>query len=592
MLLNSIRGRALPVLALGIAFVGNAAAGTSTLSFSDSVPLTTTNWDRTVSLTRFDPNLGTLLSVTLKLDGRIEGQAAVESNDTAPIQITTQFKADITLARPDNSVVAVVIPQVDNISNLAPGDGTLDFAGPSGQTFPNLQQQASQTVVSPPPPSDLVLFTGAAGNPGQIVLPVLARGTSQAIGSGNVTTSFATKAAATITVTYTFNPPIVDCNNNQIDDPLDISSGTSADCDNNGVPDECQPDCDDDGIPDVCEPDCDNNGIPNDCDEPCPQCEENGYRIPGSLLLYPLFDNRQGFLTLVTVTNTNCNAGPNANGLLNGTVDVEFVYIGRYGPGGIDLPCLETNRTRRLSPCDTFTAYTSADNPNQEQGYLYVFAKDPITGKAIVWNHLIGEEVIFGSSESLRDSVAAVPFLGIGAERSTTDDDNDNIRDLDGTEYSKAPEELLIPRFLGQDPNGDGNIFKSKLALVALSGGTQFTTTINFLVYNDNEEEFSTQYTFQCWAYPRLTDISGVFLETFLDSTNNNALEIIGRPAKESGWFRMDGGFAQSSAAFITDPAFYAVLVERTAGYSVAALPYELCTQDNGKLLPNTIFEN
>ena len=54
----------------------------------------------------------------------------------------------------------------------------------------------------------------------------------------------------------------------------------------------------------------------------------------------------------------------------------------------------------------------------------------------------------------------------------------------------------------------------------------------------------------------------------------------------------MDGGFAQSSAAFITDPAFYAVLVERTAGYSVAALPYELCTQDNGKLLPNTIFEN
>jgi hypothetical protein len=588
MLQHHLRGRALPALFLGVALAGSALAGTSTVTFSDSVPLTTTNWNRQVSLTKFDPALGTLISVTLRLDGRIEGQAAVESSDTAPITITTEFRADIQVSRPDNSPLAIVIPQVNNTANLAASDGVLDFAGPSGATFPNLVQSATQTVVSPPPRSDLILFTG----PGTIVLPVTAQGTSQAIGSGNVTTSFATKAAATVTVTYLFNPPIVDCNNNQIDDPTDIANGTSHDCDQNGVPDECQPDCDHDGIPDVCEPDCDGNGIPNDCDVPCPSCQENaGNRKPASLLLYPLFDNRQGNVTLVTVTNTDCDHTPtNVEGIQAGTVDVEFVYIGRYGVNEQDLSCLETNRTRRLSPCDTITIYTDADNPNHEQGYMYAFAKDPITHKAIVFNHLVGDELVFGGMSALQDSVNAVPFLGIGNDGAFTDVDNDGVRDLNGIEYSKAPDELLIPRFLGQDPAGMNSIFKSSLILIGLSGGTQFTTTVNFMIYNDNEEAFSAQYEFYCWANPRLVDINSAFLESFLDSTTNDPNEIVGRPQHEAGWFKVDGAFAQSAAAVIDDPAIYAVLIERAGMYAVAALPFELCSQDNGDLLPQDLF--
>jgi hypothetical protein len=46
-----------------------------------------------------------------------------------------------------------------------------------------------------------------------------------------------------------------DCNNNGIDDSIDIMDGTSIDCDANGIPDECQPceDCDGDGMLDHCE---------------------------------------------------------------------------------------------------------------------------------------------------------------------------------------------------------------------------------------------------------------------------------------------------------------------------------------------------
>jgi hypothetical protein len=78
--------------------------------------------------------------------------------------------------------------------------------------------------------------------------------------------------------------PFYDCNNNGIDDRLDISTGFSFDLNNNGIPDECE-DCNNNGIldsidiftgfsldlngngiPDECEPDCNGNGIPDDFD--------------------------------------------------------------------------------------------------------------------------------------------------------------------------------------------------------------------------------------------------------------------------------------------------------------------------------------
>jgi hypothetical protein len=48
-------------------------------------------------------------------------------------------------------------------------------------------------------------------------------------------------------------PESPDCNGNGVGDLLDIGSETSADCDANGVPDECDPDFDADGIPDACD---------------------------------------------------------------------------------------------------------------------------------------------------------------------------------------------------------------------------------------------------------------------------------------------------------------------------------------------------
>lgn len=70
-----------------------------------------------------------------------------------------------------------------------------------------------------------------------------------------------------------------DCNGNGVDDAVDISNGTSADCDANGVPDDCQPDCNANLIADTCDiadgtsVDCTNNGLPDECE---PDCNANG----------------------------------------------------------------------------------------------------------------------------------------------------------------------------------------------------------------------------------------------------------------------------------------------------------------------------
>ena len=130
---------------------------------------------------------------------------------------------------------------------------------------------------------------------------------------------------------------------------------------------------------------------------------------------------------------------------------------------------------------------------------------------------------------------------------------------------------------------------KSQLVLINLAGA-RFQATVDFLVWNDNEEVFSAQYTFYCWEDPRLSQINNVFTQEFLASTSHAPSEILGLPERESGWFKVNGLLAQSTQAEVVDPAIYAVLIERVAPYSVADLPWELCSQTNGDLLPTSLF--
>ena len=371
----------------------------------------------------------------------------------------------------------------------------------------------------------------------------------------------------------------VDCNADGTPDECQALD----DCDGNGIPDVCElvgNDCNTNNILDTCEKDCDGNGTPDDCDiatdptidsdddgipDTC-QCLELDRHRPGSLLLFPKYDNRSAQRTLFTVTNTHPSQ----------SIDVHFVF--RDG-----TTCLEFNYSERLTPKDTITLLTRAVNPTANQGYAYAYAQSTTTGQPIVFNHLIGQALAIDGITTFEYALDAVSFEGIGNGMNTnTDVDSDGRRDLDGLEYAQAPDQILIPRFLGQT-----EVSASEFVFVDLTSGPAFQTVVDYLVYNDNEEAFSGQYQFRCWQCITLTNLAGSFSNAFLSGlSSNDPKEIQGLPGFETGWVRFDGRIAFSNFTQIDDPAIYVVLIERHAGYAAADLPYEVCSQDNGSLLP------
>lgn len=297
-----------------------------------------------------------------------------------------------------------------------------------------------------------------------------------------------------------------------------------------------------------------------------------GGRNPGSLLVFPEYDNLGGRISLLTITNTNAD-------LVHGSVYVEVVWVD--GTEMSPLRCGETNQTYRLTPNDTLTLLSTSSNPNAQHGFAYAFAKD-VAGRAISFDWLIGDTLLIDPVFALDYAVTPVMFSSPRGLNQPTDLDDDGNRDLDGLEYEAAPDRILVPRFLGQGP-----IATSELVLINLTGGAQFTAIVDFLVYNDNEEIFSRSHSFRCWTKVPLSAISAQFSQTFLSmNTNDDVAEIIGYPAQESGWFEINGSIAWSSAVQVQNPAILAFLVETANSKSGAEAAFTLGTQTNGALLP------
>lgn len=308
-------------------------------------------------------------------------------------------------------------------------------------------------------------------------------------------------------------------------------------------------------------------------------CQAGG-RNPGSLIVFPEFDSTSGRDTLVTVTNRRLSVN-------QGAVRLAFKYVS----GETATRCEIADRFEDLTPGDTLSVLASAHNPGVfHRGYLYVYAVRPADAlnTPIAFDYLTADVVQLDGALALQYSITPVLFQARTPFGQATDLDGDGVRDLDGSEYEEAPDRILVPRFLGQ-----GSYAQSELVLVALSGGKQFTTLLDFLVFNDNEEIFSAQYSFRCWTRVPLTVVNGVFGNTFLHSFTANAPgEIVGMSAQEAGWIQIDGNTAWSQLQSIRDPAFLAVLSERTgrSGQPSAELPFSDGTQDNGDLLPTGVM--
>lgn len=193
--------RALVVIAaIGASTV--SAANADIIMFTDTVALQPTNFMSSVTLPKFDPNLGTLDKVTVKLTGHVEGMAQFESLDADAAMVTMELAAEVKLQRPDMSTLVVTLPLIMTLDNVTAFDGVIDFGGTSGKSYPLLTADDTN-MFSTMSMMDLALFTG----PGNIMLPVMATGASTGSGAGNLLLQFSTNASANVMVTYDYTVP-------------------------------------------------------------------------------------------------------------------------------------------------------------------------------------------------------------------------------------------------------------------------------------------------------------------------------------------------------------------------------------------------
>lgn len=192
------------IVMLATLMIAGAASADATivdpLVHTNAIPLQSTNWTETMSVPQFNPAdfpQCTLTKVEIEVKGSVQGSAAYENKDAGPATITLDLQAELDVKGPGGTSLILIEPS-ESVSELAGAyDGTDDFAGTSGNSFPDLQGDESATVVLTDP-ADLALFTGT----GTVGFPTTAMGSSVGSGAGNLLTEFSTQAGTEVTVRY------------------------------------------------------------------------------------------------------------------------------------------------------------------------------------------------------------------------------------------------------------------------------------------------------------------------------------------------------------------------------------------------------
>lgn len=203
------------VLALAALTFAAVAQGTawaapiiSTPEYTASIPVTPTDWSPGVpagspnplTLPKFDPGLGKLLSVTLKLDYSLQNDFHMQFVSPSKLTVSAT-EAKISIERPDKSVLLSATPE--DVTKEATVTGP---TFPQEKTFPSLNRTGTTGPLNLTSAADLALFT-AAKKGDTIALPAFATSKSTFTSStGNGNASVNTRAGVGVSVVYTYAP--------------------------------------------------------------------------------------------------------------------------------------------------------------------------------------------------------------------------------------------------------------------------------------------------------------------------------------------------------------------------------------------------
>lgn len=328
-------------------------------------------------------------------------------------------------------------------------------------------------------------------------------------------------------------------------------------------------DCDADGIPDQDEIalgtqlDENGNGSPDEC-EPLTRPT-----APGSLLILPEFKGTSQISgqSIVTVTN-----------IFDSPVDVKVSFIGPDGSSDVVFVHLEAK--------DTYSGVVGGPLPTLfetqiDRGYVQMVAVDGASLRPIAHDGLLAGVLIFQGAPGFSDvSVAhdAYCFQAIPEDGLETDLDSDGTLDLDGLEYTPAPRQVIVPRFVGQrvgvavgGTGTEAQDFYSAIILIPLVAQDYLQpglTTIDMEIFNDNANVVGNsiqEVSVRVWKRVRLEELSLSFLGDEIRFTSNHAPDevagISGVRPLEAGWVRMTGNRYEQNGQVTPDPAVLVFLL-------------------------------
>ncbi|BAZ41883.1 hypothetical protein NIES4101_78510 [Calothrix sp. NIES-4101] len=186
------------IFAIATYTVSMNSAVAASLKYESSVTVQRTNYfDKSVTLPKFNPELGDLTSVKLTLIGAVQGSIELESRDASITNVTADLGAEVRLLKPDKNLLLATLPTASISKQFTAFDGIKDFGGTSGATFNNLSSQETDSTELT---SGFDLFLGL----GELVLPVTAEAKSRSTGAGNLSQEFNTFAGANVEIIYDY----------------------------------------------------------------------------------------------------------------------------------------------------------------------------------------------------------------------------------------------------------------------------------------------------------------------------------------------------------------------------------------------------
>ena len=192
------------------AFPRTVGAVDQTVCHTGSLARQRTEVNTEVALPRFDPSLGTLLSVSVPTQAiHLDTDARFQNTAQSSVVFSEDMHYTFTLTSPGGlASPAPLVGMIERIppTTLAPFSGTLDFQGPSSVTEPSTSRDAAAAAVSSSDPGVLAAFSGA-GAVGFHVQSAIAEVFNG--GGGNVAFQINTFVAATVEVCYTYGVPEV-----------------------------------------------------------------------------------------------------------------------------------------------------------------------------------------------------------------------------------------------------------------------------------------------------------------------------------------------------------------------------------------------